>query len=177
MTQGRAVIIEGIAAGAVASGAVADGAVVTLGAKADARSTATDTTAITAMQVLKEISYMLQNPAAGPVDRPVTVTNATGAGAMSATTALSADFALNAVTVHFSAAPTTSENLIIKIDALDGAGYDTTLYLTNPSVGAVTDILFQPDHPLLCENGDHIVVTFTNTDTRTYGVRIVTEAV
>jgi hypothetical protein len=41
-----------------------DGKNVTLGAKADARSTATDTTAITAMQVLKQISYMLQNPAA-----------------------------------------------------------------------------------------------------------------
>jgi uncharacterized protein YdaL len=36
---------------------------VTLGAKADARNTATDTTAITIMQVLKEISYMAQNPA------------------------------------------------------------------------------------------------------------------
>lgn len=45
----------------------ADGANVTLGAKADARSTATDTTAITAMQVLKEISYMEQNPASRAV--------------------------------------------------------------------------------------------------------------
>lgn len=47
---------------------IADGADVTLGAKADARSTATDTTAITAMQVLKEISFMEQNP----VSRAVT---------------------------------------------------------------------------------------------------------
>ncbi len=46
----------------------ADGANVTQGAKADARSTATDTTAITLMQVLKEISFMEQNP----VSRPVT---------------------------------------------------------------------------------------------------------
>ena len=42
---------------------IADGADVTLGAKADARNTATDTTEITVMQVLKEISYMEQNPA------------------------------------------------------------------------------------------------------------------
>lgn len=62
----------GIASGAVASGAivvgaVVDGAIVTLGAKADAKSTATDTTAISVMQVLKEISYMEQNPASRAV--------------------------------------------------------------------------------------------------------------
>ena len=49
-----------VASGAVASGAVADGAIVTLGAKADDKSTATDTTAITAMQVLKELSFVSQ---------------------------------------------------------------------------------------------------------------------
>jgi hypothetical protein len=40
----------------------ADGANVTLGAKADAKSTATDTTAITAMSVLKQISASVQAP-------------------------------------------------------------------------------------------------------------------
>ena len=40
----------------------ADGANVTLGAKADAKSTATDTTAITIMQVLKQISASVQAP-------------------------------------------------------------------------------------------------------------------
>lgn len=44
-----------------------DGAIVTIGAKADAKSTATDTTAVTAMQVLKQISYMEQNPASTAV--------------------------------------------------------------------------------------------------------------
>lgn len=41
---------------------VADGADVTLGAKADAKSTATDTTAVTAMSVLKQISASVQAP-------------------------------------------------------------------------------------------------------------------
>jgi hypothetical protein len=45
----------------------ADGANVTMGAKADAKSTATDTTAVTMMQVLKEISAMAQAPASTPV--------------------------------------------------------------------------------------------------------------
>jgi hypothetical protein len=52
-----------VASGALASGSVADGAMVTLGAKADAKSTATDTTAITAMQVLKQISASVQETA------------------------------------------------------------------------------------------------------------------
>jgi hypothetical protein len=46
---------------------IADGADVTLGAKADAKNTATDNTAITIMQVLKEISYMEQTPASRAV--------------------------------------------------------------------------------------------------------------
>jgi len=46
---------------------IADGADVTLGAKADNKSTATDTTAVTLMSVLKEISYMEQNPASRAV--------------------------------------------------------------------------------------------------------------
>lgn len=46
---------------------VADGADVTLGSKADARSTATDTTAITAMSVLKQISFSIQAAAASLV--------------------------------------------------------------------------------------------------------------
>ena len=58
-----AVASGAVASGAIASGAVVDGAVVTLGAKADAKSTATDTTSITAMQVLKQISASVQETA------------------------------------------------------------------------------------------------------------------
>jgi hypothetical protein len=51
-----------LASGAAVSGAFADGALVTLGAKADAKSTATDTTAVSAMSVLKQISASVQAP-------------------------------------------------------------------------------------------------------------------
>jgi len=51
-----------IAAGAFVSGSILDGALVTLGAKTDAKSTATDTTSITIMQVLKQISASVQAP-------------------------------------------------------------------------------------------------------------------
>ena len=65
-----AVASGAIASGALASGSVVDGAMVTLGAKADAKSTATDTTSITAMQVLKQISASVQETAAdtGTID-------------------------------------------------------------------------------------------------------------
>lgn len=63
--------------------AEADGANVTLGAKADAKSTATDTTAISAMSVLKQISASVQAPPSQAVTNAgtfaVQVTEAAGA--------------------------------------------------------------------------------------------------
>ena len=63
-----AIAAGAIASGAAVSGAFADGAIVTLGAKTDAKSTATDNTSITIMQVLKEISAMVQAPPFGGVE-------------------------------------------------------------------------------------------------------------
>ncbi len=50
-------VIGGITA---AASSFADGALVTLGAKADAKSTATDTTSVSVMQVLKQVSASVQ---------------------------------------------------------------------------------------------------------------------
>ena len=58
-----AVASGAIASGALASGSVVDGAMVTLGAKADAKNSATDTTSVSAMQVLKQISASVQEVA------------------------------------------------------------------------------------------------------------------
>lgn len=78
-----AVASGAIAAGAIASGAAvagsfADGAIVTLGLKTDAKSTATDATSVTIMQVLKEISAMAQAPAALPANQSVNVAQING---------------------------------------------------------------------------------------------------
>jgi len=51
-----------IASGAAVAGSFVDGANATLGLKADAKSTATDTTAVTVMQVIKQISASVQAP-------------------------------------------------------------------------------------------------------------------
>lgn len=77
----RALLVEGvasgtaqpmsIASGAAVSGAFADGAINTIGSRADAKSTATDTTAVSLMQVTKQISASVQAPVG---------TGATGSG-------------------------------------------------------------------------------------------------
>lgn len=104
-------------------------------------------------------------------------TSATGAGAMNTTTAIAAEFRLVQVTCHFSAAPTTSENFVIKLDSSLGAAYDTPLFTTNPSLSAATDISFVPDSDLDFFLADEIVVTFTNTDARTFGLTIYYETI
>lgn len=102
----------------------------------------------------------------------VVVLNATGAVAINTTTAVVAEFKLLKVTCHFSAAPTTSENFVLKLDSVAGVAYDTTLYSLNPSLSAATDIVFLPDGEMKFKTADELVVTFTNTDTRTYGLLI-----
>lgn len=76
-TQPVSVASGGIASGAIASGAIAsgaavsgafaDGSIVTLGAKTDAKSTATDGTSTSIVSILKEISAMEQAPASRAV--------------------------------------------------------------------------------------------------------------
>jgi hypothetical protein len=78
-TGGNLATLAGIVSAAKAAVKTADGDQVTLGAKADAKSTSTDTTPITIMQVLKEISFMEQTPASRAVTNagtfPVQSTN------------------------------------------------------------------------------------------------------
>lgn len=93
-----------------AAATIADGVDITQGAKADARSTATDTTAVSIMSVLKEISFMEQNPASRAV------TNA-GTFAVQATLA----------------AETTKVIGTIRITGNVGGVMDTTLGSTKPA--------------------------------------------
>jgi hypothetical protein len=64
--------IEGVSSGqavpvSATTGAVVDGAIATLGAKTDAKSTATDTTSVSAMSVFKQISASVQSLVSGTV--------------------------------------------------------------------------------------------------------------
>ncbi len=109
--------------------------------------------------------------------RSFTKTSATGSGAITASQAISADARLTSVTLHFNAAPTTSESFTVTIDANDGAAYDYVLASVNPSLSALTDYVFIPDGDLFLENGDAVDLAFTNTDSKTYGVQITSENV
>lgn len=76
---------------------------------------------------------------------------------------------LVSVTLHFDVAPTTAENLTITLDSGEGPEYDTLLYTVDPSVTAMTDLLWQPDEPLLLRVGDAVDVAYANTDARVWG--------
>lgn len=103
------------------------------------------------------------------------VINATGSGAIAASTASTKRFRLISVTVHLNAGPTTSQDLVVALDALDGPEYDTVLKRVDLSLVPAVDIVYIPDGDLLMEAGDQIVVEYTNTDGVTYGLRIVIE--
>jgi hypothetical protein len=106
---------------------------------------------------------------------PITVVSATGAAAIAATTASTKRFRLICVTCHLDAGPTTSEFITVTLDALDGTAYDTVLKSVDLSLVAATDFVYIPDGDTIYEAGDEIVVAYANTDTGTYGLRIVIE--
>jgi len=110
-----AVASGAVASGAVASGAVVDGAIVTLGAKTDAKSTATDGTSVSAMQVLKQISASVQSPPSQAV---------TNAGTFAVQATLAAETTKVIGTVNIAASQTvglaTGSNAIGKLAANSG---------------------------------------------------------
>ena len=98
---------------------------------------------------------------------------ATGAAAIGLTFAPGVAFELEAIHVHLSAAPVTSQNFTVTRDAGLGAAYDDVLLKRDLAAEADTDLVWTPDFPLLMASADKVVVAYTNTDTRTYGVEIV----
>lgn len=116
--------------------------------------------------------------ASGTTSTGVIVVTATGSSAINTTTSIGAEFRLLKVMVHFSAAPTTSENLVVTCDSNAGAAYDTILDSVDPSSSSVADWVFAPvGETGKFVSGDEIKVTFTNTDTETYGLSIYYELV
>jgi hypothetical protein len=109
-------------------------------------------------------------------------TAATGAAAIAASTgAFSQPFELDNITLHLSAAGTTAENFTVTLNAADGSAYDTLLFSLDLSTDSVTDLVLRPGDgnnqndglPRLFASGDSIDVAWPNTETRTYGLRIV----
>jgi hypothetical protein len=147
---------------------VADGADVTQGAKADAKSTATDSTPITVMQVLKQISASVQAPPSQAVTNAGTFAVQSTAQASSAvmghviadtgsTTAVTQATAAN---LNATVAQSTGSNLHMVVDSATGVAQgSTTSGQTLSPIGcrtltsAPTDTTAQTNMPWCRVNG------------------------
>jgi hypothetical protein len=99
------------------------------------------------------------------------VCTSTGAVAMASSCKINDITRVKQVTVKFSSAPTTSEPLTISLNSVSGSDFDVLLYTVDPSVAALTSIVWVPDGgAMILLPGDSLDVAYTNTDTRTYGV-------
>jgi hypothetical protein len=103
--------------------------------------------------------------------------NGNGPVAESLTMPLGETYRLVSVTLNLNAAPTTSENFTITLDAVTGPEYDTLLYSLDLAAGATTDLLWQPDGDFFVQGGDQIDVAWTNSNGRTWGLLITAEVV
>jgi hypothetical protein len=73
------------------------------------------------------------------------------------------------VGVHLNAAATQSENLVLSIDSIYGSTYDLNLRTTD--MAGVQDVLYDLSSlNNYLEVGDKVLVTYANSDSRTYGL-------
>ena len=77
---------------------------------------------------------------------------------------------LSAILVKVDTAPTTSESLTVTLDSVDGSQYDVVIY--SKDLISTTDVVVT-DISLPLAKGDGLTVAYTNTDSRTMGVRLV----
>jgi len=78
--------------------------------------------------------------------------------------------------LHLNVAATTSENFTITLDAAPGPAWDMLLFSIDMSVGAIVNLLWQPEVPLYLAGGDALAVAWANTDGRTWGLMVTMEA-
>lgn len=122
---------------------IVDGGSVTLGSKADAKSTATDTTAITIMQVLKELSALEQAPVSRAVTNAGTfaVQDATVEGAITSSVMQQNLKQVNGVTTltGTGATGTGAQRVTVATDSATVAGSATLPAGTNVIGHVITD--------------------------------------
>ncbi len=80
--------------------------------------------------------------------------------AVSWTVTVGDDFDPLRITLNFATAPTTSEDITIKVDALEGSTFDEFIW-TQDAAGKTT-IMFTDIPPL--NNGDKFLIEYPNTD-------------
>tara|TARA_Y100000310_G_scaffold332795_1_gene409050 strand:+ start:2164 stop:3249 length:1086 start_codon:yes stop_codon:yes gene_type:complete len=110
----------------------------------------------------------------GKIKNDPTFSTATGSSALTLATTPGAIFRLLRVELHLNTAP-TQETFAINLDAGDGSDYDVVLYSEDMSVDTPTDVIVPFGEGYEFEADDAIDLAWTNTDTRTYGARVVYE--
>lgn len=101
----------------------------------------------------------------------------TGNGSISASIAVPAgrNYSIHSVTLKLSAAPTTSEDLTVEMNASAGSSYDTLLYSVDLAAASTTDLVWPGEtnaSPVTLSGGDNLSIEYANTDARTYGLQI-----
>ena len=92
---------------------------------------------------------------------------ATGAGNIAVTVSPAGAYALESISIHLSDAG-AANNLTVTLDAAAGSAYDAVLLTQDMT--SVTNLLWQPERPIECADGDMILIAWTNGSTRTYGM-------
>ncbi|KKM99853.1 hypothetical protein LCGC14_1143700 [marine sediment metagenome] len=68
--------------------------------------------------------------------------------------------------------PATSEDLSVDVDADRGASWDDNLYTKD--MDTIDNIIYYPDKPVLLEANDLVEFTYANTNTVTWGLKVLT---
>jgi hypothetical protein len=98
------------------------------------------------------------------------VSEQTGTAGMTLTVEPSTDFQIDQLRVHLNAVG-AGGSLMVTIDDASGVTYDTILFTQDMTL--VTDVVWLPTRPILCKDGDKVVVSWANAGGKTYGVKLI----
>lgn len=98
------------------------------------------------------------------------VSRATGAAAIALSVDPGRAFQLEEVKIHLNAVGETG-NLTATIDSAAGAPYDCVVL--NQDMTAVTNLLFQPDRPIILFEDDKLNFAWANANLVTYGIEVI----
>ena len=96
---------------------------------------------------------------------------ANGIGAMDYNFAPNKEFTFEEVRLHLNEASATVENFVIQLQSNKGSQYDVKLY--SKDMNGMQDIIYQPEKPHHFDPADKLKFTWTNTDSKTWGLEII----
>ena len=97
-------------------------------------------------------------------------TRATGAAAIAVTIAPGHAWQLHEIRVHLSAVG-ASGSLTATMDAGAGATYDAVIF--SQDMTSVTNLLWQPELPVIFNASDELDIAWANAGGKTYGIEII----